>query len=87
MAPLSGMLVPLDAVPDPVFAERLVGDGVSIDPTSDTLVAPCEGTIAHVHTAGHALTIAAADGIEILIHVGLDTVTLKGKGFTTLVKA
>lgn len=87
LAPLSGVLVPLDAVPDPVFAERLVGDGISIDPIGNTLVAPCDGTIAHVHAAGHALTIAAGDGIEILIHVGLDTVTLKGEGFTTLVKA
>ena len=87
LAPLSGVLVPLDAVPDPVFAERLVGDGISIDPIGNTLVAPCDGTIAHVHAAGHALTIAAVDGIEILIHVGLDTVNLKGKGFTTLVKA
>src|SRR5688572_805178 len=86
MAPLSGVIVPLDNVPDPVFAQRLVGDGVSIDPTSEELLAPCDGTVIQVHRAMHALTLDA-NGTEIVIHIGLDTVELKGNGFATHVKA
>src|SRR3712207_6739482 len=86
LAPVSGVVVPLDEVPDPVFAQRLVGDGVAIDPLGQELVAPCDGRVVQLHRAGHALTLSAA-GIEILIHVGLDTVKLNGKGFTARVKA
>src|SRR5688572_1687086 len=86
MAPLSGVIVPLDQVPDPVFAQRLAGDGVSLDPISQRLLAPCDARIIQVHRAGHALTLSAA-GLEIMIHIGLDTVNLKGTGFTTSVKA
>lgn len=86
LAPLSGVVVPLDQVPDQTFAGRLVGDGISVDPLSDELVAPCDGRILTVHRAAHALTLEAR-GLEIMIHIGLDTVTLKGEGFTPLVKA
>jgi phosphocarrier protein FPr len=86
VAPVSGIIVPLDRVPDPVFAERLVGDGVAIDPLDQRLVAPCDARVLQVHRAGHALTLSAS-GIEILIHVGLDTVKLNGRGFTASVKA
>ncbi len=79
---MSGILVPLDQVPDPVFAQRMVGDGVSIDPTSSILVAPCAGRVAHLHGARHAITLTTADGLEVMIHVGLDTVRLQGRGFT-----
>ena len=85
-APVSGVVVPLDKVPDPVFAERLVGDGVSIDPTSQELLAPCDARVIQVHRAKHALTLDA-DGIEIVMHIGLDTVELKGDGFTSHVNA
>ena len=85
-APLSGVLVPLDDVPDAAFAQRLAGDGISIDPMSDVLVAPCDAQVVMVHRAGHALTLAAA-GLEIIIHIGLDTVDLKGQGFTPVVRA
>lgn len=85
-APLSGIIVPLDEVPDPVFAERLVGDGVSIDPVSQDLLAPCDGRVIQVHRANHAVTLDAG-GIEVMIHIGLDTVELKGDGFTQHVKA
>lgn len=85
-APLSGVLVPLDDVPDAAFAQRLAGDGISIDPLSDVLVAPCDAQVVMVHRAGHALTLSAA-GLEIIIHIGLDTVDLKGQGFTPLVRA
>ncbi|HEX6535589.1 MAG TPA: glucose PTS transporter subunit IIA, partial [Gemmatimonadaceae bacterium] len=85
LAPLSGVIVPLDRVPDPAFAQRLAGDGIAIDPLSDRVLAPCDARVLHVHRAHHALTLSAR-GLEILIHVGLDTVMLKGEGFTALVK-
>jgi phosphoenolpyruvate-protein phosphotransferase len=86
LAPVSGLLVPLDRVPDPVFAQRLVGDGIAIDPLEQRLVAPCAARVLQVHRAGHALTLSTS-GIEILIHVGLDTVKLNGRGFSASVKA
>lgn len=85
LAPLSGVIFPLANVPDPVFAQKLVGDGVSIDPTSNVLLAPVAGEVIQFHGAGHAITIRADDGVEILMHIGLDTVKLKGKGFEAMV--
>ena len=87
LAPLSGVVVPLDRVPDPVFAQRLAGDGVSIDPTSTVLLAPCDGRVTQVHRAGHAVTLRTSHGLEILMHIGLDTVELAGRGFTPQVRA
>jgi phosphoenolpyruvate-protein phosphotransferase len=84
-APLSGVIYPLERVPDPVFAQKLVGDGVSIDPTDACLVAPCAGEVTHLHAAAHAITLRTA-GVEILMHIGIDTVALKGAGFTPRVK-
>ena len=86
IAPLSGPLVPLERVPDPVFAQKMVGDGISIDPLDQCLRAPCDGKIVQLHSAGHAVTVAAPQGIEVLMHIGLDTVNLKGQGFTAKVK-
>ena len=86
MAPLSGFLMALETVPDPVFAQKLVGDGVSIDPVSDVLRAPVTGEVIQLHSAAHALTIKTPHGIEILVHIGLDTVKLGGRGFEALVK-
>ena len=85
-APLSGVLVPLASVPDPVFAQKMVGDGVSIDPSSHELLAPVAGTVTMIHKSTHALTLTTDDGVEVLIHVGLDTVALRGEGFTALVE-
>lgn len=85
LAPLSGVIVPLDAVPDEVFAKRLAGDGISIDPLDNQVVAPCDARVTMVHRASHALTLDA-NGLEIMIHVGLDTVNLKGEGFKAHVK-
>ena len=81
-APLSGQIYPLEKVPDPVFAKKMVGEGISIDPTSSTLVSPCEGTVSYIHPSKHALTIKTDDGLEVMMHIGLDTVALKGKGFS-----
>jgi phosphocarrier protein FPr len=86
-APLSGVIYPLERVPDPVFAQKLVGDGVSIDPTDACLRAPCAGEVLNLHAAGHALTLRATGGVEVLMHIGIDTVALKGAGFTPHVKA
>jgi phosphocarrier protein FPr len=87
LAPLSGPLMPIEQVPDPVFAQKMVGDGISIDPLDQILLAPCSGEILHLHQAGHAVTILTPDGIKVLLHIGLDTVTMKGKGFKPLVTA
>lgn len=85
MAPLSGVRVALERVPDPVFAQRIAGDGLSIDPTSDTLLAPIDGSVVQLHACRHALTLRGAHGLEILLHIGVDTVALRGEGFRALV--
>jgi phosphocarrier protein FPr len=85
-APLSGVLVPLENVPDPVFAQKMVGDGIAIDPTSEVLLAPCAGEVVQLHPAGHAVTLRSPEGLEVLLHIGIDTVKLKGEGFEPLVK-
>src|ERR1700675_1571942 len=77
--------MPLAEVPDPVFAERMTGDGVAIDPTGGTLHAPCDGEIVAMQGARHAVTVRSALGIDVLAHVGIDTVKLAGKGFEMLV--
>ncbi|MDR3511372.1 MAG: glucose PTS transporter subunit IIA, partial [Caulobacteraceae bacterium] len=82
VSPMAGWAAPLDEVPDPVFAERMLGDGLAIDPVGSTLHAPCAGTVIQLHAARHAVTLRAADGTEILMHIGLETVALNGEGFT-----
>ena len=86
LAPLSGVLVPLDHVPDPVFASRVIGDGLCIDPTSQTLCAPLAGVISNLQHSGHAISITDDSGVQVLLHIGLDTVNLAGKGFSALVE-
>jgi phosphocarrier protein FPr len=86
VSPLSGQVWPLERVPDPVFAQKMVGDGLSIDPVDAILLAAFDGEIVSVHPAGHAVTMRTPEGMELIMHVGIDTVTLKGEGFTTLVK-
>jgi phosphoenolpyruvate-protein phosphotransferase len=86
VAPLSGQIWPLERIPDPVFAQKMVGDGLSIDPTDSVLLAACDGEIMALHAAGHAVTLRTPEGVELLMHVGIDTVALKGQGFQPLVK-
>ena len=86
LAPLSGVLMPLDQVPDPVFSSRLIGDGLCIDPTSQTLCAPLAGVISNVQRSGHAINITDDSGVQVLMHIGLDTVNLDGQGFKRLVE-
>ncbi len=85
LAPVSGKTVPIESVPDEVFAQKTVGDGIAIAPSSYVLCAPCAGTISTIHSAHHALTLSTTDGIDILMHIGLDTVMLKGDGFEVFV--
>ena len=85
-APLSGKVIPLSEVDDPVFAQGMVGDGIAILPESDEVLAPVSGSLTHMFPTGHAAGITTAEGLEILIHVGLDTVELKGDGFAILVE-
>ncbi len=85
LAPMTGPVVPLANVPDPVFSGGMFGDGIGIDPLEGRLVAPCDGTITHLARTGHAVTLATAEGVEILLHIGIDTVELNGKGFAPMV--
>lgn len=85
-APLSGPVLTLANVPDAVFASGAMGDGIAIDPLNDTLYSPCAGVVIHVARTGHALTVRADNGAELLLHLGLDTVELQGEGFSMLVK-
>ena len=81
LAPLAGWSTPLDEAPDAVFAGRMLGDGLAIDPTGSTLYAPCDGELIAVPATRHAVTLRTLEGAEILLHVGIDTVGLGGEGF------
>lgn len=85
-APLAGWAMPLSEVPDPAFAQGLVGTGMAIDPTVNELRSPCDGTVLSVHRARHACTVRTAGGAEVLLHLGVDTVGLNGEGFTAHVR-
>lgn len=84
--PLAGRVVALPTVPDPTFADGIMGPGLAIEPTGDTVIAPADGTIGHVFDTGHAVALVLEDGTELLVHVGIDTVEMKGDGFATLVE-
>lgn len=83
-APLSGEIVPLEEVPDVVFAEKIVGDGIAIKPSGNKMVAPCDGTIGKIFETNHAFSIESDSGLELFVHFGIDTVELKGEGFTRI---
>ena len=80
-APIAGQVVSLTEVPDPVFAEGMLGNGVAILPAEGRVCAPAEGIVSMMFDTGHAVSITSVNGAEILIHVGLETVTLQGKPF------
>ncbi|MEO8017915.1 MAG: phosphoenolpyruvate--protein phosphotransferase [Pseudomonadota bacterium] len=81
LAPFAGWCAPLDEVPDAAFAQRMLGDGVAIDPTGNELRAPCDGEVISIAASRHALALRAANGAEVLMHVGIDTVGLAGESF------
>lgn len=86
VAPLKGRIIDIADVPDEVFSQGMVGDGVAIEVMDDVVTAPCDGEVLFIPKSLHAIALQAPGGIEIMIHVGLDTVELEGKGFTALVK-
>ncbi|WP_426334637.1 PTS system trehalose-specific EIIBC component [Paenibacillus silvae] len=81
IAPLTGRAVPLAEVPDPAFAEKQMGEGIAIEPSGNQVVAPFDAQVAHVIKSKHAVILEHASGLQILIHVGINTVSLKGEGF------
>jgi phosphocarrier protein FPr len=85
LAPLTGPVVALADVPDPVFAGGMFGDGIAVDPLDGRLLAPCDGLVTHLARTGHAVTLQTREGAEILLHIGIDTVELGGEGFTAKV--
>lgn len=87
MSVLTGRIIPIEKVPDDVFSQKIMGDGVGIQPESETVVAPADGTVSVVmEESGHACGLVLDNGMEILIHVGIDTVDMKGNGFELFVK-
>lgn len=87
VAPVKGKTLPLEEVPDPVFAQKIVGDGVAIIPEDDVIAAPVDGELVLVLDTKHAFAMKLDNGIEILVHIGLDTVSLNGNGFEQLVES
>ncbi len=85
-SPLQGDVIRLEKVPDPVFSQKMMGDGMAIIPTSGVLVSPVEGEIIQVFHTKHAIGIKSINGLEVLIHIGLETVELDGEGFEVFVK-
>ncbi len=81
-APIAGKAVPISEVPDPTFAEGMLGNGIAIIPTDGKVYAPCDATVDMMFTTGHAVSLMADNGAELLVHVGLETVGLEGKPFT-----
>lgn len=80
-SPLQGDAVPVSEVNDPTFSEDILGLGVAVRPTANRVVAPAAGTVTQMFETGHACTLLLDDGVELLIHVGLDTIKLKGQHF------
>ena len=86
LAPITGNVIPLAEIPDPIFAGGILGDGVGIEPEIGEVCAPFDGTIASTTDTLHAIGLTGPGGVEMLIHVGIDTVNMKGEGFNLLVK-
>ncbi len=87
LSPADGRVVPLESLPDPAFAEGLLGDGAAVEPSNGRFVSPCDGTVVGISETLHAYNLLSEDGLELLLHVGIDTVELRGEGFSPRVKA
>lgn len=85
-SPCNGNAVKMSEVNDPTFSAEMLGKGAAVVPTDGKIVAPCDGTVTMLFNTLHAVGITSADGVEVLLHVGIDTVNLKGEGFTAHVK-
>lgn len=86
LAPLSGEVIPVAQVDDPTFSEELLGKGAAVKPDGGRVVSPVNGIVTQMFETGHAVTLTSEEGAEVLIHVGLDTVKLKGRHFTIRAK-
>lgn len=86
VAVADGRLLPMEQVPDPVFSEKMLGDGVAIDLSGNAVVAPADGVVSMIFPTLHAFGLTMDNGIEILVHIGLDTVALNGRGFKSGIK-
>ncbi|WP_079528668.1 PTS sugar transporter subunit IIA [Halobacillus hunanensis] len=86
VAPINGKVVALEDVPDPVFSEKMMGEGIAIQPVEGTIVSPVEGEIVQLFPTKHAVGLKTKTGAEILIHIGLETVSMEGEGFESFVK-
>lgn len=87
VAPVNGKSLPLSEVPDPVFAQKMTGDGLAMDPDDDIIVAPADGELTLVFNTKHAFAMTLDNGIELLVHIGIETVSLNGEGFEQLAEA
>ena len=85
-SPMSGTMIPMEQVPDPAFSEKMMGDGFAIEPKDGIVQAPFDGSVEMIFPTGHAIGVKSHDGMEVLIHLGIDTVDMKGEGFEVLVK-
>lgn len=85
-APMNGEIAALEDVPDPVFSQKMMGEGIAIIPSDGKLVSPIKGEVVHLPDSKHAVGVKSEEGTELLIHIGLETVALKGEGFTANVK-
>jgi len=81
LAPMKGKVIPLEEVPDQVFSQKMVGDGIALFPEDGEVLAPLGGEVVALFPTGHALGIRSPQGLEVLIHIGIETVGLQGKGF------
>jgi glucose-specific phosphotransferase system IIA component len=81
MAPFEGEIVDITKMSDQVFSQKLLGDGVAVIPSSNMALAPCDGEITQIFATNHAFGITTKEGLQVLVHIGIDTVMLKGKGF------
>ena len=86
-APITGEFVDIEDIPDPVFAQKMMGEGFGIKPTEGIVVSPIDGKVDNVFPTSHALGLKADNGLELLVHIGLDTVQLNGEGFKVLVES
>ncbi|NME83930.1 PTS glucose transporter subunit IIA [Clostridium sp. SM-530-WT-3G] len=87
VAPITGKSLPLSETPDPVFAQKMAGDGLAMMPEADVVVAPADGELTLVFNTKHAFAMTLENGVELLVHIGIETVTLNGEGFEQLAEA
>lgn len=87
LSPADGEIISLEDVPDPVFSEKMLGEGFAVIPENGVIYAPVSGTLTDVTDTLHAYCITTRDGLDVLVHVGINTVTLKGEGFSAEVKS